>query len=202
MTQNLRTCHCCGQIQSIDATNCNTRFACCRCRTMLNTSKPLHWSRDPSVAFALAALILYFPAMLLPILRINQFGQHHSSSLLTGTIELISSGSWFVGIVVLMFSIVLPFAKILGILELTLLQLTGTHQRSWVYRFVEAAGRWGMLDVLLLALLVMFVKVGNFIDFQLGPAVTVFVACVVCNILASIFFNPHAVWSVDSTNEC
>jgi paraquat-inducible protein A len=196
--QNVHACHCCGLIQSIEG-NSTSSFYCVRCNSKLTIHRVIHWSRDPSLAFAIAALVLYFPAILLPILKIDQFGKHYTSSLLSGTIELFQHGSWFVGGVVLLFSIVLPFMKILGILELTLLQLFGQSHRAWVYRIVELAGRWGMLDVLLLALLVMMVKLGNTIEFHLGPAVFVFVACVGCNMLASLFFNPHAVWQQEQT---
>ncbi len=190
---DLKACHCCGQIQRV--TEQQGMVSCChRCFSRFDNAKTYHWSRNPAIAFALAAIILYFPAILLPILKIEQFGYRHASSLLSGTFDLIMRGNWFVGVVVLLFSIVLPFAKILGILELSLLQFSGKHHRAWVYRFVEAAGRWGMMDVLLLALLVMMVKLGEMVQFELGPAVFVFVACVACNMLASIFFNPHSVW--------
>jgi paraquat-inducible protein A len=120
---------------------------------------------------------------------------HHVSSLLGGTLELLSRGNWLVGGIVLVFSIILPFIKMLGILELLCLQWSSKHYRAWVYRFVEVAGRWGMLDVLLLALMVMFVKLGNLVEFHLGPAVFVFIGCVTCNMLASLFFNPRRIWS-------
>ena len=146
------------------------------------------------MAFSVAALILYFPAVLLPILRIDQFGASRENSLLGGTFELLRHGSWFVGGVVLVFSIVLPMLKIVGLLELTAWQLTHRTSRAWVYHFVELAGRWGMLDVLLLALLVMAVKVGELVEFSFGPGVFAFAACVLCNMLASLLFDPAAMW--------
>jgi paraquat-inducible protein A len=51
-----------------------------------------------------------------------------------------------------------------------------------------------MMDVLLLALLVALVKLGDLVSFQLGPAVIAFVMCVVMSMIASIMFDPHSIW--------
>ena len=51
-----------------------------------------------------------------------------------------------------------------------------------------------MMDVMLLAFLVMLVKLGNLVEFHFGPAVVAFVACVVMSMIASLCFDPHAIW--------
>ena len=55
----------------------------------------------------------------------------------------------------------------------------------WTYRVVEWAGRWSMMDVLLLALMVTLVKLGDLVQFSLGPAVFAFVMCVIMSLIAS-----------------
>ena len=142
----------------------------------------------------MGALALYFPAISLPILEIERLGHRNHSSLLTGTWDLLTHGNWFVGTVVFIFSIVLPIVKILLLLDLSLLQWTGKQHRAMTYRTMELAGRWSMMDVLLLALLVMLVKVGNLINFHVGTAVWAFAGCVVLSLLASACFDPHAIW--------
>jgi paraquat-inducible protein A len=59
---------------------------------------------------------------------------------------------------------------------------------------MEHLGKWSMLDVLLLALLVMMVKLGSLVEFHLGPAILAFVGCVVMSMIASLSFDPHAIW--------
>ena len=145
-------------------------------------------------AAALGGLILYFPAILLPILEIEKLGHHHAASLLAGTFDLLTHGGWFVGLVVLLFSIVLPLLKLLALLELSYIGITHRQHRAWTYRVVEWTGRWSMMDVLLLALLVTLVKLGDVVSFQLGPAVVAFVMCVVMSLIASVMFDPHAIW--------
>jgi paraquat-inducible protein A len=147
-----------------------------------------------TAAAALGAFILYWPAVLLPILDIERLGHRHVSSLISGTMELIKHGSWFVGLVVLLFSIVFPLTKIVLLLELSLLGWLHRRHRALTYRLMEVFGKWSMMDVLLLAFMVMMVKLGTLVEFHLGPAVVAFVGCVAMSMLASLLFDPHAIW--------
>ena len=166
-----------------------------RCKSKIDAADR-HGGRSSARCFAaaLGALLLYFPAILLPILEIEKLGHHHTSSLLGGTLDLIWQGNLFVGLIVLVFSIVLPLVKLLALLELSYIGVTHRRHRAWTYRLVEWTGRWSMLDVLLLALLVTLIKLGELVSFHLGPAVVAFVMCVVMSLIASIMFDPHAIW--------
>ncbi|MEM7475132.1 MAG: paraquat-inducible protein A [Planctomycetota bacterium] len=191
----LRACHCCGLVHEVDELKPNQEAECVRCKSIVDSgTRSGMKSSARCFAAALGGLILYFPAVLLPILEIEKLGHHHASSILGGTIDLILHGSFFVGAVVLVFSIVLPLVKLLALLELSWIGLTHRKQRAWVYRLVEWTGRWSMMDVLLLALLVTLVKLGDLVAFQLGPAVIAFVMCVVMSMIASVMFDPHAIW--------
>lgn len=150
-----------------------------------------------TAAAALGALLLFFPAVLLPILQIDRLGHRHQSSILGGTIELIGHGDWFVGFVVLLFSVVFPFAKIVLMLELSWLSLFHRKHKALTYRIMEHLGKWSMMDVMLLAFMVMLVKLGNLVEFHFGPAVVAFVLCVAMSIVASISFDPHVIWQDD-----
>lgn len=191
----LRACHCCGLVHRIPKLAESEQARCVRCQSVVDAGlRSGHQSSARCFAAALGALLLYWPAILLPILEIEKLGHHHTTSLLGGTLDLLLHGSWFVGLIVLAFSIVLPLVKLLALLELSWIGLTGRQHRAWTYRLVELAGRWSMMDVLLLALLVTLVKLGDLVSFRLGPAVLAFVLCVVMSMVASIMFDPHAIW--------
>ena len=143
---------------------------------------------------------MFFPAISLPMLEIEKLGHHHSSSLLSGIWELLGHGSYFVGLVVLVFSVVFPLTKIVMMLELSLLGLFHQRHRALTYRVMEHAGKWSMMDVLLLAFMVMLVKLGSLVTFHLGPAVFAFVGCVTMSMLASLSFDPHSIWEEESTS--
>jgi len=195
---NLKACHCCGQIHRLPVLSGAQVAVCTRCGAGFARLSTQTASR--TAAAAMAAFILYWPAILLPILSIEKFGHHHESSLLIGTIELLREGSWFVGAVVLLFSIVFPLIKIVLLLELSLLGLLHRQHKARTYRVMEFAGKWSMMDVMLLAFMVMLVKLGTMVQFQFGPAVWAFVLCVAMSMLASICFDPHTIWDDQPTN--
>lgn len=152
-------------------------------------------------AIALAALILYPIAITMPMLRVAQFGHYTESSILDGTITLVLSGHLFVGAVVLLCSIVLPLGKLAALLVLTTgaFNLRNKH-RALTYHVVELTGRWGMLDVLLVAILVATLKLGDFVEVQAGPAAWTFTVCVVLSLIATASFDPHALWQSGGTD--
>lgn len=189
---NLKACHCCGQIHRLPVLSSAQVAVCTRCGAAIQRLSAQSASR--TAAAATTAFVLYWPAILLPILRIEKLGHHHESSLLIGTVELLREGSWFVGTVVLLFSIVFPLVKIVLLLELSLLGLLHRKHKTQTYRVMEFAGKWSMMDVMLLAFMVMLVKLGSLVQFQFGPAVWAFVLCVAMSMLASLCFDPHTIW--------
>jgi paraquat-inducible protein A len=166
---------------------------CTRCRTVLAVNAPPTNSFTPAIA--LAALILFFPAILLPLIEIEKLGHSSASSLLSGTVDLFAHGQWGIGLVVFVFSIVLPPLKLVALLVLSLGGGGMRHEhRAATYHSVELLGRWGMLDVLLVALIVSFVKLGELVNFSIGPGLLAFALCVLMSLVASMMFDPRALW--------
>ena len=189
-----RACHCCGLIHRIGNLLPDEHAECVRCRSVIPRSTDGRRTAARTAAAALGALVLFFPAVLLPILQIEKLGHHVESSLLAGTIDLLRQGNWLVGGVVLLFSIVFPLTKLLLLLELSSLGVLHRRHKTFTYKLVEHAGKWSMMDVMLLAFLVMLVKLGHLVTFHLGPAVVAFILCVAMSMLASLSFDPHLIW--------
>lgn len=190
--ERLKSCHCCGLIQRAPE---GLRLMCARCETSLEgwwrRLGGNHWT----LALALAAIVLYVPAMTLPFLRIERLGHAHESNLPAGVRALYIQGHWLVATVVLVFSIVTPVVK-LGLLLLLSQRRWRLPERSRAatYRLVEHLGRWGMLDVLLVAVLVAFVKLGGLVEFRAGGGLAIFASFVLCSLLASAAFDPYWLW--------
>ncbi len=139
--------------------------------------------------------MLFWPAVLLPILQVEQLGVKSESSIIGGILALFQHGSWFVGGVVFLFSIVFPLTKIVLLLELSLLDMLHRRHKSFTLRVMEYLGKWSMMDVMLLAFMVMLVKLGDLVEFHIGPAIVAFVLCVAMSMVASITFDPHGIWA-------
>mgnify|MGYP002623588126 FL=1 len=170
--------------------------ACHRCRSLLDVFEA-KGDNSTSAVIAISALLLFLPAVTLPFLRVEQLGHVSEQSLLGAARALFESGAWFVGTVVLVFSVILPPAKLIALLMLSFVpQWLGRPRRALgIYKAVEAIGRWGMLDVLLVAVLVAFVKLGDYLSFAALPGLFVFGGFVLLSLIASFSFNPQFLWS-------
>src|SRR5436853_7823356 len=93
----LIACRHCGAIQHLPPARLGFESICYRCEAALPSPSSSQFSRSRTLAAALAAFVLYIPAVTLPLLRTRQLGHDHSSSILSGTWELLTHGSWFVG---------------------------------------------------------------------------------------------------------
>lgn len=170
------------------------RASCTRCGTRFAGPTNLAVSASRTAAAALGAFVLFWPAVLLPILRLEQLGMKSEASILGGILELFQHGNFFVGGVVLLFSIIFPLTKIVLLLELSMLEMLHRKHKSVTLRLMEQLGKWSMMDVMLLAFMVMLVKLGDVVEFHFGPAIVAFVLCVAMSMIASITFDPHAIW--------
>lgn len=171
---------------------------CVRCRAVVATpGRPR--AHAHVAAFSLAALILYPFAMSLPVLRIEKFGHAQSATIWSGTVELLADGQLAVGILIFLCSIVIPLLKLLGLLAVSAGGIMlGPQQRMLTFRAIDLIGRWGMIDVLLVAILVAAVKLGNWADVHAGPGVLAFAAVVVLSLAASASFDPLRIWEEEA----
>lgn len=195
MADHIKTCTCCGLVQMVPEVPSGMVARCPRCNTSVHRRSVVLRSAGRTAAVAMAALILYPFAVTLPIMRVERFGHHTDSSIVSGTINLLKSGDLFVGLVVLLCSIILPVGKLAAMLLLSLggARLRGEH-RALTYHIVEFTGRWGMLDVLLVTILVAALKMGDFMEVTAGPGVWAFCVVVLLSLIATACFDPHTMW--------
>ena len=189
-------CRTCGLVQTVDALSPGTVAVCRRCGSRLKKRTPgaLHIT----AALSLAAPILYVPANIYPILELNMYGAVSENTVWDGCVRLFRDGDFVIAAVVFLASMLIPLMKLMG-----LFFLVGTAQfrmtrwkklRTWVYRVIETVGRWAMLDVFVLAVLVSLVKLKRLATIIPGPGLFAFTCVVVLTILASAAFDPELVW--------
>lgn len=193
----LRACPCCGLVHRVPPLGKRDDALCARCGSRLRVrSHPR--ARSRAAAFAAAGLILYPLAIGLPIMRIDQFGQTNTTNIWSGVVSLLSGGEIIVGLIVFICSVAAPVLKLAAMLILSLpASVLGRRHRAATYRFVEWIGRWGMVDVLLVAVLVAAVKLGAWAEVAPGPGLVAFAAVVILSLLSSAVFDPHAIWEDD-----
>ncbi len=190
---SLQSCPHCGLVQVVPSVPAGTRAYCSRCAGSMRERTRRAVANSRTAAIAAAALILYPFAVSLPLIEIEQFGHTQASSVLQGVTALLSHGHLAVGVIVLLCSVILPLTK-LGALLVLSTGVLGTRHQVLTYRLVEWTGRWGMLDVLLVAILVAALKIGDIMKVSIGPGLGAFTTCVALSLLAAATFDPHALW--------
>lgn len=133
--------------------------------------------------------------MTLPVMEIERFGFESSASIWSGMVGLLAEGHLLVGLAVLVFSVIAPIGKLGLLFGLCIGQRSiARHHRARAFKLIELVGRWGMLDVLLVAMLVAIVKLGDLVQVTPGPGVVLFGVVVILSMLASGVFDPHSIW--------
>jgi len=169
---------------------------CPRCGAVLTFRKPHSLAR--TWAFLVAAIILYVPANVLPVMHTEWLTGAQDDTILSGVLYLLWSGSWPLALVVFIASISVPLLKIVTLGGLAAsVHLRSTWQprtRARAYRVVEFIGRWSMLDIFVVAILAALVKAKALAHIEPGPGALAFAAVVVLTMLAAMSFDPRLIW--------
>lgn len=174
---------------------------CPRCGTTLHRRQPHALTR--STAFAVAALIMFIPANVLPVLSLNVIGKARTDTIYSGVVGLFRDGLWGIALIVFTASILVPLLKLvsLGVLIHAVRTRATTRRRGLtkLYAFVKFIGRWSMLDVFLVAFLAGAVQFGAIASVRPEPGVIAFAATVVLTIFATESFDSRLLWDAHSS---
>ncbi len=148
---------------------------------------------------ALRYLLLCSAALLIvgvvsPMLTLSTFiWVKNTFSVASGVIELLEQGHIFLFLLVAGFSLLLPCIKLFLLFKILTLTLkgTGAGQNSQLHQYLylmHAYGRWAMLDVMVVAVLIMTVKLGAIASVELHAGLYIFTTAVLL-----IMFITHRV---------
>ena len=195
----LISCHSCGLLNHAP----DAHGHCERCDAKLHHRKPNGVTRAWALIFT--ALILYFPANIYPVMKLNFAGAKQGATILEGVKELLFGGMWPLALLVFFASVTVPMLKLGGLAFL----LVSVQRRSkWrprertkIYRIVDAIGRWSMLDIFVLAILVALVRFGSLATITPGTGAISFAAVVVITMIAAESFDPREIWDAAGAND-
>ncbi len=207
MTQSLKTarnqglisCHSCHLLcRGDDRTSVMT---CPRCGTRLHGRKPNSIHR--TWALVLAAFVFYIPANVLPITTVISFGKGQSDTIMSGVIYFIHSGMWPIALVIFVASVFVPLVKLF---ILTFLLISVQRKSKWrqkdrtrLYRITEVIGRWSMVDIFVVTILVALVNLGALASIHAQPGAIFFCAVVVITMFAAMSFDPRLIWDTEES---
>ena len=181
--RGLARCEVCAMVSPVEAGHCP------RCGSRLHLR--LRESLQRTWALTIAAFLLYFPANLLPILRIDSVTGDSASTIIGGVIQFWQQADYPIAIIIFTASVMIPVLKIISIVTLCLAARSGRHpgHMTRLYRVTEFIGRWSMVDVFVVAILVAVVQLGSTISIHPGAAALSFAGVVVLTMLAAMSFR-------------
>ncbi len=187
-------CHACGLLSRLG--DLRQRAHCPRCAATLHSRKPNNLSR--TWALLLSAYILYIPANLLPIMKTSTLLNSQDDTIMSGVVFLWTSGSWPLALLVFFASVTVPLLKLIA---MTVLVVSAQRRSTWqpmqrlrLYRLVEFVGRWSMMDIYVVTILVALVQMQSLAAIHPGPGAVAFGAVVVLTMSAAMTFDPRSIW--------
>lgn len=197
-SQGLASCHSCGLLSAVAAKHCP------RCHAPLYLRKPN--SIQKTLALLFTALMFYIPANLFPIMTTEQLGIAEPATIVGGIIVLWEMGSYPIAIIVFVASVMVPILKFIILFWLCYCVHFSPNinalERTFLYRATEFIGRWSMVDVFVVAILVALIQLGTVLNVTPGIAALTFAAAVILTMIAAMAFDPRLLWDkiVLSTN--
>jgi len=195
---SLLSCHSCNLLSKMSGSHGHAHALCPRC------GAPLHQRKTNSLtrtwALVIAAFIFYVPANVLPITVVTSLGKTQADTIMSGVIYFVQTGMWPIALVIFVASVAVPLIK-LFVLSYLLISVQRKSRwrpedRTRLYRIAEAVGRWSMVDIFVVTILVALVKLGGLATIDAGPAASYFAAVVVTTIFAAMSFDPRLIWDV------
>jgi len=188
--RGLAGCHACGKTSPVALGRCP------RCGSLLHLRKPQSIQR--TVALMIAAAALYIPANVLPVMTVVELGDVDATTIIAGMVTFWKSGAYPIALVIFTASILIPFLKMVALTWLCLAASGKLHPSpsmlGKVYWFTELLGRWSMVDIFVVGILVALVQLGNYMTITPGPGALAFAGVVLLTMLAALSFDPRLLW--------
>lgn len=194
------TCHLMVWVESDKKGNLQAR--CPRCRTWLYPRIP--YSLQHTWALVIASAIFYLPANFLPIMHVHALGSTESDTIMSGVLYFIASESYGIALVIFVASVFVPLLKISILVYLLLSIYKGSterrRERVRLYRLTEFIGRWSMIDIFVVAIMIALVQFQGLAQVEAGAGAVFFILVVVLTMIAAMRFDPRFLWDTKETH--
>jgi uncharacterized paraquat-inducible protein A len=169
---------------------------CTQCHAHLTKINPK--SIQHAISLLITSYLLFIPANFFPMMITTVLGSKTESTILGGVVLLWQHQSYLVAIIIFLASIVIPLGKLLALswlcYEVNYTGFTSKKVAYRLYRITEFIGKWSMIDIYVVSILVALVNMGAIIKIEAGIAAVAFTGFVVMTMLAANTFDPRLIW--------
>lgn len=138
---------------------------------------------DILILVIVSAIFLLF-GLALPILTVRKLWEKNTFSILSGIINLWSTKYYFLAIIIFIFSIIFPIVKLSSLFIIWSVRLKDERRKRILY-FLEAIGKWSMLDVFVTAVIIVSIKLGALASAKAGDGIYFFTISILLAMLVA-----------------
>lgn len=167
---------------------------CVRCDSVLFRTRAKTF--DHTIAWTVAALVLFLVAVSFPFLGIRTGGVERHTALLTGINEIYRQGMTGLAVLVMLTCFISPVIQMLGLLYVFVPLRFGkkAYRCETVFRLFQHIQPWNMMEVFMLGILVALVKLGDMATILPGIAIYAFALLIFCLAFAVSSVDAYRVW--------
>jgi paraquat-inducible protein A len=152
----------------------------------------IHSNRNAAV-LAFFGLIALTAGILQPFMSLTKLGQEHVHSLLGGIRELYVRDHILLATILLVFSVVFPYAKLIVLLiAISRLARLSDRARHILHQIAQFTGRYSLLDLLVVAIIIVVVRFQGLAEAKAMPGTIMFAVAVFLSIAAGFCVNLEA----------
>ena len=140
------------------------------------------------VVLLFAALLLFVGGIFRPFTQVTKLWIFDNQiSVYAGLITLWKEKEIFLFLILFVFTVIFPLTKILSLLALWLKGGLTQHRLEQLHHFVSHLGKWSMLDVFIVAILVLTVKSGGVASIRIQDGLFLFFCSVMLTQLSAMW---------------
>lgn len=144
------------------------------------------------------SFFMYIPANMIPMFIFHKMGSSTENTIMQGISILFNHNMYFIAALVFVASIVIPIFKIVSLSVLLLFvkfsSIKYIKKKIFLYRIVERIGRWSMLDIFVISVMLSLLDFGPLISITISWGTSAFGCVVILTMFAASTFDPRILW--------
>jgi len=197
--QGLQVCSVCGNYAEV----CIEETQCPTCGNDISMRKKN--SLQKTWALLITAIIFIVPANIYPITYLLKNNVLYPDTILSGIISLVKSDMYGIALIVFIASIIVPILKIVALgfiaLAVQFKWKFSKGKQQLIFTFVDWIGRWSILDLFVISIMVAVFDKGQILSVYPGIAATSFTIVVIITLFAANSFDTRLIWDAQHLEE-
>ncbi|RXI37093.1 hypothetical protein CRU99_12490 [Malaciobacter mytili] len=194
--ENITICKDCGLVLNKPKVDYKHQFHCPRCNAIV-----YRFGQDYQVVllFAITSIILFFPAIFLPLLSLEILELKQTTTLVETLLIFFSNGYTAISILITFIGVITPFCMLILILSILIPLKLGKDAKfvSKPLKFYEHLLEWQMAEVYMISIIVSIIKLQKMATLSIGLGFYFFLGFLIMMFLTMSLFNPYDVWNDD-----